>query len=140
MTGLDLYQMACQYARGLDANEPDRLRDLFHRDGAVVGLRHRFDGIDEVARIPEVLKQRYTATMHAVGNTIVTHEGGDNATGETYCTAYHVREGPSESAVYTIAIRYQDLLVRDRGRWVFLRRDIRVVWTNTFSCDPRPRG
>lgn len=137
MTGPDLYKMACQYARGLDANEPVRLRELFHRDGAVVGLRHRFDGIDEVARIPDVLKQRYASTMHMVGNAFVGHESGDIATGETYCTAYHVREGAAES-VYTMAIRYQDVLVRDRDRWVFLQRDIRTVWTNTFSCDPRP--
>ena len=77
----------------------------------------------------------YDVTMHFNGQSTVALDGGDRATGETYCLAHHVYSDAGERKLMIAAIRYQDVFVKEDGTWRFGERRLYVRWTETRTLE-----
>jgi hypothetical protein len=91
----------------------------------------------EILAIPPMLSKRFRLTQHIVHNQTIAGIEGDQAEGETYCTAYHVYDGENGVAKLIVwHLRYVDRLVRRDGSWRFLSRCLNVDWTETRRINP----
>ena len=73
----------------------------------------------------------YVATMHFNGQCTIELDG-DQATGESYCLAYHLAVAEDGSRTLMIAsIRYLDTMVKRDGTWLFAARRLLVNWIET---------
>jgi hypothetical protein len=130
-----LRRLTYLYARAMDRNEPDTLRDIFSADAVIESPVAVQTGIDEILAVPPMLGKMFASTMHTVLNQTVEIDG-DSATGETYGVAYQLKK-PKDGAHERLdwGIRYQDQFVRSRGRWQFIRRTLIIEWTQTVPVD-----
>ena len=128
-------ELSCRYARTADRRDYATFREIFTEDGAIRVFRGDpettepyivLEGRDAIATGMEGL-EAWAKTQHQVANQLVEVDG-DRATAETYCTAHHVTVGEGEPSNLTMAIRYQDRLVRREGRWWFEQRHLAVDW------------
>ena len=86
-------------------------------------------GHDDLATATTFLA-RYAKTFHFVGNSIYEIDG-DNATGEVYCVARHLRVRDDDTTDFVWFIRYIDRYERRDGTWLIADRTLRVDWTET---------
>ena len=126
-------RIAAVYARAMDRNEPELLDDILSEDIVVVGPGFTMQGLEQARQSPAMLRQMFLMTQHVVHNQTLTVEG-DEARGETYCTASHILhpEGEAEAqghTAYVWAIRYQDTLRKQGGAWRLARRELVVDWS-----------
>jgi ketosteroid isomerase-like protein len=136
------------YARAVDRGDAAGFVDLFHPD-AVLQVFHGPEedgptsesrGHFALGRIPTRVKTRYNRTFHFVGNHICDVRG-DEATGEAYCLAHHLTEGPYGGTDYVMHIRYQDTYRRRPGEpWKFSQRKVLVDWTELRTALPPGTG
>ena len=79
----------------------------------------------------------YRATTHFNGQSTVTLDGDDRATGESYCIAHHIGVDDSGRRTLMIAsIRYLDEFSKQDGDWYFAERRLMVDWTETRASTP----
>ena len=79
----------------------------------------------------------YRATTHFNGQSTVTLDGDDRATGESYCIAHHIGVDDSGRRTLMIAsIRYLDEFTKQDGDWYFAERRLMVDWTETRPSTP----
>jgi len=136
---LALQDLVAAYARGCDRGEPEATAALFTPDGElrifergkVEAVRERL-GREAIASAMAGLS-RYDATMHVVANHSVELDG-DQATGEVYCLAHHIRdvEGPDGEPVtsdYVMHIRYLDRYRRTDEGWRIAQRHLQLEFT-----------
>ena len=71
---------------------------------------------------------RYTATMHFVGQSTIRTLTGDRAAGEAYCLAHHLTVDSGERRLMIAALRYADTFVKTGGSWLFSERLLYVDW------------
>ncbi len=131
----EIHRLGQLYARAMDRNEPAILGEIFSDDGMVEGPGFKIQGHTDLLGIPAMLKKQYSSTFHAVHNQTVTFDG-DTASGETYCSAYHLtKTGEKTGSRLDWAIRYQDRFVRQNGRWRFSHRRLIVDSAQTVTVD-----
>jgi hypothetical protein len=131
--------LAYLYAQGMDSNRPDLLEIIFADDVVIDAPGHLLEGKAVNLNSPAILKQMYFLTQHVVHNQTVTING-DEAEGETYCTANHVtRTGPGKGTVLAWGMRYLNRYRREGGAWRFTHRKLIVDWTETRPVD-LPQG
>jgi hypothetical protein len=70
---------------------------------------------------------RYSATMHFLGQTTILTLTNDRSTGETYCMPHHYVGGKNRSLMVA-ALRYTDIFVKMDGAWLFAERKLYVDW------------
>ncbi len=78
---------------------------------------------------------QYQATTHFNGQSTIELDG-DEATGESYCIAHHVKSDGDERTLMIASIRYLDRLVRQGDAWRFAERKLMVDWTETRPSKP----
>jgi hypothetical protein len=136
------------YGMTVDAGDGAGFIELFEEDAVLqvyygpesAGPPVETRGRDRLAAIPSRLSGRFDRTFHFVGNHVCTVEG-DTATGETYCLAHHVNDGPMGGTDYVMVIRYDDSYRRgEDGTWRFRLRRVLTQWTETRSINPVPSG
>ena len=135
-----LRRLVYLYARGMDRNEPDVLRDIFTEDAIIESAVAVQTGIDEILGVPAMLAKMFASTMHTVHNQTV-EIGEEGAHGETYGVAYQLkkpRDGKQERLDW--GIRYQDKFVRAGSQWRFARRRLIVEWTQTVPVEMLATG
>ena len=71
---------------------------------------------------------KYSATMHFVGQTTILTLDGDRGTGETYCLAHHLTVDGGKRKLMVAALRYYDTFVKANGAWLFRERLLYVDW------------
>src|ERR1700682_3636551 len=71
---------------------------------------------------------KYTATMHFVGQSTVLSLTGDRATGEAYTLAHHLTVEGGKRRLMIAALRYDDAFVKKDGEWLFAERKLYVDW------------
>ena len=128
-------KLASLYARAMDRNEPDLLDAILVDDIVIDGAGLVLEGIAAIRDCPAILCRMYHMTQHVVHNQTLTLDG-DEAEGETYCTASHVirpAEEGGEHSIYVWAIRYQDRIRRLPDGWRFSRRTLVVDWSEVRS-------
>ena len=124
-----LYNLVLRYAQAVDRRDYAAFEKIFTEDGTLAGYRgdpestDSLFGYDGLAAIQEGLRgiERFEKTFHLVGNGLFD-VAGDEAQGESYCTAHHIYEKDGAQWDRTMAIRYQDRFVRRKGRWWLLER------------------
>jgi uncharacterized protein (TIGR02246 family) len=124
-------QLAVRYAAAIDRNQPERLEAMFMPDAEIEGPGFRISGLDEIRRIPGMLKERYSCTLHVVHQQMVELMG-DEATCETHSTANHLTDlGGGKASNLVWSIRYRDRLRKQAGSWRFVHRQLVIDWTET---------
>src|ERR1700677_4423940 len=71
---------------------------------------------------------KYTATMHFLGQSTIFTLANDRATGETYCLAHHLTVNGDKRQLMIAALRYYDTFVKMDGTWLFAERLLYVDW------------
>jgi uncharacterized protein (TIGR02246 family) len=135
--GWEIRQLIERYANGADRADGEAVASLFAEDGELViwldpqnaqptsTRKGHADIAEAIGRLDE-----YRATQHVISNSAVDI-GGDRATGDTRCTAHHVRDQDHGPQDHILFIRYVDEFVRIEGRWRIARRELRVQWVST---------
>jgi ketosteroid isomerase-like protein len=131
------------YASAVDRADGEAAAELFADDGeldmwldptrAEPTARRR--GHDEIREALRQLEQ-FDATQHVIGNVWVDVEvDGETASGETQCTAHHVKHGDANVTDTVLYMTYVDAFARVAGRWRFARRELRVRWTSLLPVE-----
>lgn len=71
---------------------------------------------------------QYDATTHFVGQSTIFTLTDDQATGEAYCMAYHVKIDDGKRRLMLAPIRYYDTFLKVDGAWLFAERLLYVDW------------
>ena len=71
---------------------------------------------------------KYAATMHFVGQSIILSLSGNRATGEAYTLAHHLTVEDGKRRLMIAALRYSDQFVKVEGDWLFAERLLYVDW------------
>src|ERR1700741_2880920 len=74
---------------------------------------------------------RYEATTHFNGQSTVTIEGDDRATGESYTIAHHLYTEDGTRKIMIAALRYLDSFAKIDGSWYFAERKLILDWSET---------
>jgi hypothetical protein len=125
----EIYELACNYMRGLDRLDKGLLLSVFFDDawceyGFSNGNAKEF--IDFAINALEA----HEANHHMIGNVLIDVEG-DEAFGEVYFHAYHKVQGESGFEDVIIAGRYLDRYEKRNNTWKFAYRSERVDWSRT---------
>src|SRR4051794_2325684 len=135
----ELHELAYRYAAAVDARDQEAFLDVFHEDARLStygpGATEPFavqTGHAELATIPEMMRERFAATMHSMTNHLVALDG-DTASGTVYCTARHLFENAMGGMDLVVVIWYEDLYRRDHGTWRIVDRQIHFLWTETHA-------
>lgn len=126
-------QIACLYARAMDRAEPELLDGIATDDLILEGPGFTSHGLDKARGFPAMLRQMFLMTQHVVHNQTITITG-DEAEGETYCTASHISHPAAAGEGHTAlvwAVRYQDKFRRENGKWLLSQRALIVDWSET---------
>jgi hypothetical protein len=138
-----IYELACQYSRGLDRLDAELLRSVFFEDAH---CEYGFYNGPPAAFVDFAMQALAThaANHHMVGNALIEVEG-DEAFGEIYFQAYHKVSGDSGFEDLIIAGRYIDRYEKRDGVWKIAYRSERNDWsrtapTNDVYFDAAPDG
>ena len=71
---------------------------------------------------------KYSATMHFVGQSTILTLTSDRGTGEAYCLAHHLTIEDEKRQLMIAALRYYDTFVKMDGTWLFAERLLYVDW------------
>lgn len=121
----ELRRTAELYAQGADRRDKALWQAVLAEDCVIEGPGFSIAGRDANLGSIDALGQMFRATVHRVHNQVST-VSGDDATGETYCTADHLLNETDSVLVWTI--RYQDHWRREEGHWRFTHRKLIVEW------------
>ena len=117
-------------AKGQMALFTDDTRFLVFMDATAAEPTQELHGRESLAPVFDDLNQ-YAATMHFNGQSTILLDG-DQATGESYCLAHHLKVGQDGQRTMMIAsICYLDELAKQDGQWLFAERRLMVNWTET---------
>jgi uncharacterized protein (TIGR02246 family) len=122
-----------RYARGVDRRDLALVASCFTPDATYEGSLGRGGIRTALAGLAEAM-ERYEGTMHFVGNQLIDLRG-DEAASETYAVAFHRR---TAGALFVVAVRYLDDLVRADGAWRIRRRVVTREWEREEEHAPPP--
>jgi hypothetical protein len=71
---------------------------------------------------------KYEATTHFVGQSMIFTLTADRGTGETYCLAHHVTLDGGKRRLMIASLRYLDTFAKIDGAWLFAERLLYVDW------------
>ncbi|MCY4212724.1 MAG: nuclear transport factor 2 family protein [Gammaproteobacteria bacterium] len=111
----EIYELSCNYMRGLDRLDAELMRAVFHDDATVDYGFFQGSGKDFVAFAQNALKD-HLANHHMIGQVNIKVDG-NQAVGEVYFQAFHkiVRDGEEQDLF--ISGRYLDRYERRDGAW-----------------------
>jgi uncharacterized protein (TIGR02246 family) len=137
----EIRQLVERYASAADRADGQAAADLFTEDGEFLmwldpasddPSSHR-RGHAEIAGAIDRIRD-YSHTHHTIGSHMATIEG-DRATGETRCEAHHLVGAPPNVRDHVMFAYYQDEYVKQNGRWLFHRRELRVNWISILPVE-----
>jgi uncharacterized protein (TIGR02246 family) len=116
------------YAQAADRRDPELFVRIMTADVVIEGEGFKLEGREQIRGIPAMIEARFIGTNHFVMNHVVTIDGAQ-ASGETYCLAYHRYDAPDGTPMtLDWAIRYQDRYRREGGEWLIAYRRLIVDW------------
>jgi hypothetical protein len=123
----DIRDVVMRYCRGIDRMDRQLVRSCYHPDatddhGSFSG------GVDEFLAWLWPLLERYTLTMHFVGNLLI-EVGDDVAAAETYGIAFHRSEDERPQLNLMTGFRYLDRFERRDGEWRIASRVAVTEWS-----------
>ncbi|MGH7337267.1 MAG: nuclear transport factor 2 family protein [Myxococcota bacterium] len=123
----EIRQLACRYARAVDARDLELLVSLFVPDVRVGRDRSGHAALREFWR--ESLSSVGVSILF-VGNHLIDFSDGDHATGSVYCRG-QVQDG---ERWIEQAIHYGDTYERRDGAWLFVRR-VHRLWYGVEAAE-----
>lgn len=113
-------ELVARYGFVIDDRDMEGIGELFHPDAR---FRSRDGGLDAQGReaVLDQFRDRFSVlgiTNHFTHDQIITFENDDRARGLVNSHAEVVYKGKAMLA----ALRYSDIYVRDKGKWVFSDR------------------
>jgi uncharacterized protein (TIGR02246 family) len=120
----EIRELLIEYQRMLDGKDLAGYAALFATNGEFVAGDIRAQGHEEIRALVEGMLGHLLTTeqgddAHLVVNPSV-HLDGDRAT--TAVTWAYIVRGPDDQPLLSKLGHYEDVVVRERGRWRFLRR------------------
>ncbi len=126
------------YAQGADRLDKALWRQVLAEDCVIEGPGFAISGREANLGSIDALGEMFRGTMHRIHQMVVTIDG-DEAHGETYCTADHLLKDRDAVLVWTI--RYQDSWCRQAdGTWQFTARKLIVEWEETREVNVMGEG
>jgi hypothetical protein len=134
------------YAEAMDDGDPDGFHDIFVPKGSLIVLAPGSDepmgsfegfGPDGVGMVAGFLSDLYRDTMHHVTNHTVEVDG-DEASGITYCLAYHLCSDADGERIETLGVSYADTYVRIAAGWRIHTRRATRIWSQIEQLDGSP--
>lgn len=113
------------YAQGADRKNKQLWRSVLADDCRIEGPGFVTEGLEATLQSIDALGQMFRSTLHKVHNQTVMIKG-DQATGETYCTADHLMNDADQLLRWTI--RYIDEWRREGDTWRITRRKLELLW------------
>lgn len=139
-----LNQLAYRYAAAVDGCDVAGIQAVFHPEGRLRSYQPDaaepfadMKGSEQLAAVPNAMRGMYRHTTHMMTNHLVDVTG-DTATGQVLCTARHLANDAAESV--NVIIRYSDEYVRHDGRWMFMDRQIRFLWSERHPVSDSGMG
>lgn len=137
----ELRELVEHYAQAVDRADGDAVAALFTVDG-VLALWMDPQSAEPTgervgrAAIAEAVSgiSRYDATHHTISSSSAVVDGVV-ATGETMCTAHHLRNQGGRRSDRVLYVRYVDEFVRTAGPWLFRRREMHVQWASVLPVE-----
>ena len=126
------------YCRGIDRCDAELVASTYHPDstddhgvfqGSGEGLAHRATA---------ALLDRYEATMHTIGDSIIDFVGDDTAYVETYVFADHRGRDNDGDFLERFGARYIDRFENRDGAWLVADRVVAVEWSDLERLTPVP--
>ncbi|TKT75747.1 nuclear transport factor 2 family protein [Aquamicrobium sp. LC103] len=137
---LDAFAMrltAERYAQAVDAHDAKAFAAQFTRDGVLEAPRGRFEGREQLAGVPPMMKKLYLRTHHSVV-ALVPIIDGDRASARTYTLARHYyRDAEDVEQCYEMTVRYEDEFARISGEWLIASRRLILVGDATYPTGRR---
>jgi len=137
---IQIYRVMSRYCHGVDRCDIDILKSVFWDDGVCNYSDEDLNAMEWsencVAGLSTMVR-----TLHTIGNHWIEVDG-DKATGETYCTAYHLLKA-EDGSLHDMVVggRYLDRFEKRNGEWRIRSRYYVMDWnTNTPSTDQRSEG
>ena len=124
---LELRALVDRYARIPDDREYSLVDAIFTEDATLVGPGFELSGRELIRQGMQAIEQ-YSATLHSMHGQVVEIEGNE-ATGDTWCTANHVHEKEGRPHKLDWGIRYKDHYRRETQGWRIARRELVLIWT-----------
>jgi len=131
-----LRKTALLYARGADRQDHALWTSLMTEDCVLEGPGFTLAGREAILASLDHLASTYVTCQHRVHNQTASISG-DEAVGETYCTADHVYLEDGRKKLLSWQIRYQDQWRREGGAWRFSRRTLVLDWQERRALDGR---
>jgi ketosteroid isomerase-like protein len=127
----DIRRLIADYAFHLDMNQPAELVALFVEDCEVTyGPGFGAVGRTAYAKTLEGIGTFFEATSHQVSNIVIDFTGPDEAQARTVLYAWHrYRKERPDGHLWG---QYHDIVVREGGRWLFKRRELRTTGVKDF--------
>lgn len=124
-----------RYCRGIDRMDREIVRSCYHADA--VDEHGSFRGnVDDFLDWVWPLLEKYSTTMHFVGNTLV-EVSEDVAAAETYGIAFHRSEDARPHLNLMTGFRYLDRFERRGGDWRIARRVAVTEWSRVDDAAGR---
>ena len=122
------------YAQGADRKNKQLWRSVLADDCRIEGPGFVTEGLEATLQSIDALGQMFRSTLHKVHNQTVMIKG-DQASGETYCTADHLMNDADQLLRWTI--RYIDEWRREGDTWRITRRKLELLWEETVTVTVR---
>lgn len=113
------------YAQGADRKDKQLWRSVLADDCRIEGPGFVTEGLDATLQSIDALGQMFRSTLHKIHNQTVMIKG-DQASGETYCTADHLMNDADQLLRWTI--RYIDEWRREGDTWRITWRKLELLW------------
>jgi hypothetical protein len=133
----ELNQLAYRYAAAVDSCNVEAFLGVFSPEARLQTFGPGADvpfgvaiGHEELAGIPQAMRQRFIRTAHLMTNHLVDLDG-DSASGSVLCTARHLLDTGGGGTDLVVVIRYVDGYKRRGDAWVIQDREIRFLWSET---------
>lgn len=124
----DVQDRLVRLALAQDAHDWEALADCFEPDAVYDHPGGRIEGVEEIVGRSRTALTPLDASQHLVGTTLVTVDGGNDATSVSYFQAQHVRRGVAGGDLLIIAGTYRDRLVCRDGVWRIAHRVQEYSW------------
>ena len=125
---IEIRQVLCTYARGVDRTDLDARLSIYHPEGTDEhGTFFSGPGSDFAQLVQDNSEGETVVGQHHMTNVYIEFDDEDNAKVESYYLAFHPYEKDGEEKLGIMAGRYLDHFQRRDGAW---RIASRVVMTD----------
>lgn len=126
------------YCRGIDRCDAELVASTYHPDSTDDHGAFQGSGEDLARHATAALLDRYEATMHTIGDSIIDFVDDRTAYVETYVFADHRGRDNDGDFLERFGARYIDRFENRDSAWLVADRVVAVEWSNIERLVPVP--